>query len=398
VKVKRKRGDMWYLKLRLPDSQWPGRTMSTRRLLGPAWTERSKPADGYYTEKMAKYELQAVLADARRGTLPKGAPGAAPTFGQAVNEWVRHVEREGASNTYVRNCESVAKRLLTPAFGADTPVASVDDQQVDALRDELMDGPLRPPTVKKTMVMLYGIMRNAQRKKWIKANPCVDAGRVKVAKPSGDYKHLSVEEVFAVARATNDEQDAALIVVAAMTGLRMGELRALRWADVDFTQRAIHVRHNHAHGEDKLPKSGKVRSLPMADQVAVALDGLSKREHFTGPGDLVFVNAYGRYVNAKELRQAFYSGLKLAGLGHKREGAHPFVFHDLRHTFGTLCARSGVPVGEIQVYMGHASLSTTEIYMHHAPKHDAAQRLTTAFSGQDSRVELVQAVVKPSLD
>jgi len=62
------------------------------------------------------------------------------------------------------------------------------------------------------------------------------------------------------------------------------------------------------------------------------------------------------------------------------------VFHDLRHTFGTLCASSGVPVGEIRVYMGHASLSTTEIYMHHAPKHDAAQRLTQAFGRSEHAV------------
>ncbi len=143
--------------------------------------------------------------------------------------------------------------------------------------------------------------------------------------------------------------------------------------------RAIHVRRNYAHSEHKLPKSGKVRSLPMSDQVAVALDGLSQREHFTEAGDLVFANVYGRRLSDKETRRAFYGAMKRAGLGHLREGPVPFVFHDLRHTFGTLCATGGVPVGEIQVYMGHASLSTTEIYMHHAPKHDAAQRLSEAF-------------------
>ena len=229
------------------------------------------------------------------------------------------------------------------------------------------------------MVMLHGIMRNAQRLKWVPANPCVDAGRVKLPKPSGVLDVLSVEEVYAVARAADDAQQGALFVVAALTGLRMGELRALTWGDLDFAQRAVHVRSNYSHGRNKLPKSGMVRSLPMADQVAVALDGLSQREHFTQPGDLVFPNPYGRHLDDKEIRQGFYGALKRAGLGHKREGPDPFVFDDLRHTFGTLCASSGVPVGEIRVYMGHASLSTTEIYMHHAPKHDAAQRLTAAF-------------------
>jgi integrase len=95
----------------------------------------------------------------------------------------------------------------------------------------------------------------------------------------------------------------------------------------------------------------------------------------------VFANPYGRYTNDKEIRQSLYSAMKRAGLGHKREGPEPFVFHDLRHTFGTLCASSGVPVGDIQVMMGHAQLQTTTIYMHYAPKHDAAQRLTAAFGG-----------------
>ena len=77
-------------------------------------------------------------------------------------------------------------------------------------------------------------------------------------------------------------------------------------------------------------------------------------------------------------------------MGHKRESEDPFVFHDLRHTFGTLCAASGVPVGDIQHYMGHANLDTTQVYMHFAPKHAAAQRLTEAFGRSDEPVSAVR--------
>ena len=73
------------------------------------------------------------------------------------------------------------------------------------------------------------------------------------------------------------------------------------------------------------------------------------------------------------------------GAQARRRG--PVVFHDLRHTFGTLCASSGIPVGDIQAYMGHASPSTTEIYMHFAPKHDAAKRLTAAFGETSDRAD-----------
>ena len=341
VKVKRQRGDVWYMKLRLPDPQRPGRTLSTRRLIGPAWTQRSKPPEGYFTEKTAQEALTALLVDAKRGTLPAGTPGAAPTFSQAVNEWIRHVEREGATATYVRNCESAARRYLIPAFGADTPVAAVESEQVDALRDELMDGPLRPTTAKRVMVMLYGVMRNAQRKwpKLVKGNPCVDHGRVKVPKPSGDYKHLSVEEVMAVARATNDRQDAALIVTAALTGLRLGELRALRWGDVDFGRRTIHVRADYAPasrtpqvGQGAKPAHGRPggRGAGWAEQARA----LHRPRRPRVPQRLrPFRQRRKRSASASTRDEA-------AGLGHSREGPQPFVFHDLRHTFGTLCARA----------------------------------------------------------
>ena len=67
------------------------------------------------------------------------------------------------------------------------------------------------------------------------------------------------------------------------------------------------------------------------------------------------------------LRNWFYSALNRAGLGHKREGPEPIVFHDLRHTFGTLTASAGVPFRIIQAFMGHASIQTTMRYADWAP-------------------------------
>ena len=88
---------------------------------------------------------------------------------------------------------------------------------------------------------------------------------------------LSVAEVGALERAAESDQDAALFSVAAFTGLRLGELRALRWRDVDFSGRIVHVRQNFVAGEMTTPKVKRVRSVPLIDQAAVALDGLSLR-------------------------------------------------------------------------------------------------------------------------
>jgi integrase len=112
----------------------------------------------------------------------------------------------------------------------------------------------------------------------------------------------------------------------------------------------------------------------------VALDGLSRREHFTGPDDLVFGSIVGRHLNDDDVRDAFYAALDAAELGHLRVKADPIVFHDLRHTFGTQCAAKGIDLRRIQAWMGHADIQTTMRYLHYVPQHDDAARLTAAFA------------------
>jgi integrase len=159
----------------------------------------------------------------------------------------------------------------------------------------------------------------------------------------------------------------------------MGELRALRWADVDFAKHTVFVRQNRVRSRLSKPKSGKVRSVPLIDQAAAALDALSRRKHFTETTDLVFATEVGGYFDDGDLRQRFYGALKRAGLGHKRLEDPPLRFHDLRHTFGTLAVQVWSLV-DVQSYMGHANITTTMIYAHHVPKRDAAAALSELIS------------------
>lgn len=87
-------------------------------------------------------------------------------------------------------------------------------------------------------------------------------------------------------------------VVVAFTGLRMGELLALRWGDVAFSKRLVHVRRSYTRGALGPTKSGRVRSVPMIDDVLRVLDGLSRRQFFTATDDLVFVNTVGNPMGA----------------------------------------------------------------------------------------------------
>src|SRR4051812_4796710 len=101
-----------------------------------------------------------------------------------------------------------------------------------------------------------------------------------------------------------DQADRALIATAAFTGLRLGELLALRWSDVNFTDSVVHVRRAYSivAGSMKSPKSGKERSVPMVEAVAVELAKLGQRDEFTADDDLVFAGWDGDVRDHTDVR------------------------------------------------------------------------------------------------
>lgn len=159
---------------------------------------------------------------------------------------------------------------------------------------------------------------------------------------------------------------------AAYAGLRLGELMALRWRDVDFAGSALTIARAMSAGVEASTKSGRVRRVPLADQAAAALDHMSRRERYTKPGDLVFCNVYGRTLDDSALRRRHRRAQLAAEV-------RPLRFHDLRHTFGSLLAASGVDVVAIQKAMGHSALATTSRYLHARPASEQAQAFTAAF-------------------
>ena len=227
-------------------------------------------------------------------------------------------------------------------------------------------------TVAKYLVNLHGIFRRAMKVWGLPRNPVADVERPRY-RVSDDLDAFSPEEVHALARAATSAQDAAMFTTAAFTGLRMGELLALQWRDVDFVGESIRVRRSYnVHGGVGSPKSGKVRSVPMVPDVARSLAALSGREHFVGEEDLVFAGEAGGYQDATALRARYKTALARAGL-------RPLRFHDLRHTFGTLAVRRA-EVPAVQAWMGHADIQTTMRYVHHRDRGGEARLLAEAFT------------------
>jgi integrase len=245
-----------------------------------------------------------------------------------------------------------ARRPLVAFYGADKTALS-DRRGRDRRVPAAPAREVSHRTAQKILVLLFGLLKYAQRRRCIATNPAEDAERVTVKRRT-EFAGLSPEEVQALARKAATEQEAALFTVAAFTGLRMGELRALRWRDVDFANRLVHVRRSVWRTAEGTPKSGKARSVPLIDLAAVALDGLSRRARFTGPADYVFASVTGGKLYDGDMRDGLYAALEAAGIERDRGTGKLFVFHDLRHTFGTLAVQA-FPLSDVQAYMGHAA-------------------------------------------
>lgn len=402
----------------------------TRKTLGPAWVratgrktprgapvwragDGSKPDQTYLTPKDAEDELE-ILLNAERSKPSAVRRVSGKTFGEAAAAWLDHAESiGGVTPTTLRNYRVMVGKLKEE-FAADLPLRRITSERIAAYQDQLLKGarsakPLGRKTVRNRMVALRGILDRARALGWIGVNPMLEVRIVSQPRQEPDFNVLEPTQVEAVARAIaevsddelprmrNDKVDehslaamrerrtmwAETVRLAAYTGLRFGELRALRWRDVDWKAESLHVRRSApssspAQAKVKAPKSGKGRSVPLIAPAVAALDRISKTGYPTGADDLVLPTRNGGMLESGRVRDAFYRGLAGAGLDRLRTKDNPMTFHDLRHTFGTLAVRK-LPVTDVQAYMGHADIQTTMRYVHHVPRTDAARRLSEAF-------------------
>ena len=161
-----------------------------------------------------------------------------------------------------------------------------------------------------------------------------------------------------------------LYLTAAMTGLRQGELLALRWRDVDWPARArpraaqLRARRvRHAEVAARL-----ARAVPLADRARrPSSSATSRRSAFQATTTSSSpTRAPGEPLDRSELRKRFKAALRRAGVREVR-------FHDLRHTFGTRMAAAGVPMRTLQEWMGHRDFKTTLIYADYQPAEREAE-------------------------
>jgi integrase len=187
-----------------------------------------------------------------------------------------------------------------------------------------------------------------------------------------DPSRPAVSDAEREERRRADDQDAALFIVAAFTGLGLGELLELRWRYVSFERATVTVAASWSGGVVTSPKSRKPRTVPLATPPAAELARLADHRWFTGPNDLVFCSTLGDHVDPSALRRRLRGAQDAAAI-------RPLRFHDFRLSFGSLVVRE-VDTATLKSWMGHAKLTTTERYLHAKPRHTDVARVDRAFA------------------
>jgi integrase len=284
---------------------------------------------------------------------------------EAGERYIDRLESLGRKRTTIADYRSTLSVHLVPLFRGRS-LDQIDVQQVEVFIAAKQREAKAPKSISNYLGLLYSIFAYAEKRGWARTNPVARADKPRSEPRDADIRYLEIDELEALIRAVPDDElgrvERILYRTAAMTGLRRGELLALRWRDVDWVVRLIRVRRNYVRGEFGTPKSHRSsRAVPLADTLAAELKRHYQQSSFTSDDDLVFTHPLlGTVLDTSKLRKRFKKAAERAGLRSVR-------FHDLRHTFGTRMAAAGAPLRSIQEWMGHRDSRTTGPYADYAP-------------------------------
>src|SRR5918997_430535 len=274
-------------------------------------------------------------------------------------------------STYDRDSYLVNNHIK-PVLGG-MKLKKLNSAHVQSFYRDRLDAGLSASTVHK----MHDILRRglAQAAKWHLV-PRNVADAVKPPRPAPkEIRALSAEDTRRLLEAADEDRLEALYILAVHTGMRQGEMLALRWQDVDMENDVVSVRRTLtrsggkvAFGELKTKKSR--RSIRLTPQAVEALRSHLERQlrdmeilgdRYQDQG-LIFTTDTGAPINPSNLRQrSFTPLLKRVGLPHMR-------FHDLRHTCATLLLTRGVHPKFVQELLGHATVAITlDTYSHVLP-------------------------------
>jgi integrase len=319
----------------------------------------------------ARDERELLQIAAARGELPLSPR---MTFEAVAARWLAEFEaRVGAGERRERTFDLYRSQLrvhLLPRLGQ-RRMALLGPDDVAAIARELQVDGLAPWTIKGILGALSCVFTYALRRGYISAHPFWRLERDERPRPlRSEQRALSGVELARLFAAC-PRRYRPLLATGLYTGMRLSELLALSWEDVDFAAGVVHVRHQLARGRRGLPPrrvppktAASVRSIPLLPQLAAVLRAHKRRSPFAGGSDYVFATSRGTpLLHHNVSRRALRRAATDAGLDR---GERLVRFHDLRHTFAShLIIDIRLDVVQVSRILGHARTSMTlDTYTH----------------------------------
>ena len=296
--------------------------------------------------------------------------------GEYLDRWLRDAAKPKVRESTHYNYNRVIKTHIKPQLGG-VLLAKLTPIQIHAMYATLQREGKSPETIRLTHAVLHRALKQAVRWRLVPYNVSSDVERPKVVK--SDITPLNSEQAAAFLEAARGDRLEAVFVLAVTTGMRLGELFALQWPDVDFGTKSLTVRHSLQELNGKLsltePKTAKGRRrIDLPDMAVEALLRHQKKMAAEGFEDVtwVFCNNSGGALRRSHFH---YSDFKPILIVAKLPDIR---FHDLRHTSATLLLSLGIIPKVVQERLGHSQISVTlDTYSHVLPtmQREAAGKL-----------------------
>lgn len=350
------------------------------------WRIRVRSEHGQICRTVKGSEAQAVRLKLELSKEVKQGEYIPPSpirFGEYMEEWLENVAKAKAPNTY-KAYRATARLYLLPAFGHMT-LQKIKASNLRTFFNELTERGLSEAYKAMQYSILLSVFKSAMSDGLIGDNPALKmAGkpqRYRIAESQSEaIKHCWTEQetrkFLAVAQGYGARQ-AAFYTLALDTGMRRGELCALRWSDIDLLKGTVRVSKSMAANFHVGPtKSRQARAVSISPETLGLLKRLSVAEG-GGPDSPVFISTgTGKAMGPTHLSAIEFK--KISRLANVKT----IKFHGLRHTCATLLLAAGVPVNYVSERLGHKDPAITlRTYAHAIP------------SGQDFLINKLRAAL-----
>jgi integrase len=283
-----------------------------------------------------------------KNDIPKEVPSLEQFAPRFLDSYAR-ANRQKPSGVAAK--EMIIRVHLVPSLGSKA-LNAIANENVQGLKRQLLHK--APKTVNNILTVLNVLLKTAVEWDVIERMPCT-IKLLPVSKGSTRFYDFDDFERLVMAAKTTDARAHLLVLMSGEAGLRLGEMVALEWNDIDFVKRQLCVQRSAWKGRIASPKSGRLRYVPLTTRLAATL-----RDHRHLRGPLVLYQDDGSPLTEGLVQGFVRRAAQKAGLFNNGP-------HMLRHTFCSHLAMRGAPARAIQELAGHQDLTTTQRYMHLSP-------------------------------